>query len=393
MAPAIPATTTDALNELKSYDPSYKELDDHTAKESITSLANSAKNNTTVEESISENLANPSTKDKIIQEIIELAKQQAQIEKLFKDVDDKLVKIDDLHVSSALRPNWLVLRTRYRKLVRDSKTKASELSSFSQSFAAVLIPSIIALKNDPDREKKVKEILDVYITEVDQRKNEAQAISDSFTTLKDDLHSYTNSFSDFAKSKKADLENQQTDLQNRLIELQGELKKYNTMITMFGITLGVSLFAGAIGGVLLFTPLAPFAIFVIGFSALAALGSLAGLIYALVEKNKTESEINSVNKQLEDIAAQLETIASASATLKTVSPQVESIIQSLEGFNKIWDWIVGELVKVKADTERAESFIKLAVALELQLTQIQNNWNSLAEVLDAYVANIISTDD
>lgn len=71
-------------------------------------------------------------------------------------------------------------------------------------------------------------------------------------------------------------------------------------------------------------------------------------------------------------------------------PQVESIIKTLDGFNNIWDWIGGELVKIKADVERTENLISISIALEKQLQGIQLNWNSLSEVLDAYVANIIS---
>lgn len=114
---------------------------------------------------------------------------------------------------------------------------------------------------------------------------EANRISDSFTTLQDSLHDYTSRFRTFAEQKTSDLKDEQARLEQELISLQGELKKYETMITAFGIALGTSIFTGLVGGVMLLTPLAPLGIFVVGFSILAGLGSLSGLIYALVKQN------------------------------------------------------------------------------------------------------------
>jgi hypothetical protein len=88
--------------------------------------------------------------------------------------------------------------------------------------------------------------------------------------------------------------------------------------------------------------------------------------------------------------AEQEKISKANGMLKNIPSKISSIIQLMAGFNSIWDWIVGELIKIEADVHRAEKFIKIWKVLEKQLNSIQQNWNDLSDVLDAYVANIIT---
>jgi predicted O-linked N-acetylglucosamine transferase (SPINDLY family) len=163
MPPKVPDNVDEAVEQLKAFDPSYAEQNEETAKTSINNLiaaASDPEKQENIGESASENLADPSTKDKIKQLIIQLAKDQSTIEALFQEIADILRKIDELQVSDKLLPDWISIRDTYRQLVKQSKEQASNLSSFAKSFATVLLPSIIDNKDDPDT---VKSILDVYI--------------------------------------------------------------------------------------------------------------------------------------------------------------------------------------------------------------------------------------
>ncbi|KAJ3723598.1 hypothetical protein DFJ43DRAFT_1041925 [Lentinula guzmanii] len=261
----------------------------------------------------------------------------------FQNIASELSFIDNQNlVPSApkFEPQWQELSQQWTNVLWASRTAASNIVAVCTEFTAVIMPAIANITDGEIPIHEAVEILNDFLSEVEDQHQGSQSISDGFTSLIGALTNFTESFTGYAgKLTESDEQTIQEELQTEITALTANIKQLQIEMGAVGAALGASVFVDA--GLLYVFP--EFSPVIVGAGLAAVGGSAIGFGLLETELESDYSQRSSDQNQIDTLQEQLATIAQVNATLDSVKSQVDTMSGQLNVSTVIWNAVTSDI--------------------------------------------------
>ncbi|KAB5592146.1 hypothetical protein CTheo_4411 [Ceratobasidium theobromae] len=366
--------------------------------------------------------AHPDTSTILLKQVTDLGDGAKQVYDAFNKVSTGLAEVDENNYTDEhgkplkkLKSEWDSYRERFIRLVWSSRDCAIETGAYALDFIRDYLPAIeeaieIA-KKDPTKWDSLITPLKADLKKFSEKPNPAQARSprpvppnhDPFTIaqahsqdfldLRDQISAFASTFASFAKFKEGELKGKIPALNAAIDALNRQMEEYSGIINKLGIAMlatrvGTALIAaglvaclGPLGGI-------P-AVIVMGAGTIAVIGEGAALYVYMYKKSETNNELKAKVVERDGLLADLKHLQGLQTKLQGQSTNVNTIISNLDKFANIWSSVaasageVGELLK-SAATPDTESFL----IVKNQVTLLKESYSNIYKELSLYTTHV-----
>ncbi|KAJ6528330.1 hypothetical protein DFH09DRAFT_160940 [Mycena vulgaris] len=325
----------------------------------------------------------------------EFASSAIGIDARFGQIGTQLAAIDaqNLNNGTLFAPTWKKITQGWTNILWDSQATATNTAAYCTQFTANIMPIVVQLNTPLPTgvgTALAGAILANYSAMAAHLEAEAQAMSDAFTVLRNNVTAFTSTFASFAVNEKAADKVMIDNLQGNITVLVAQLNSLDIKIGLLALALSLT----AVGTPVVASVVTSWAKRIVAAGVVAAIGEL-------VEWNNLENEQDAVHGQLATaqnqialLEAQLPAISAANYSLETIAATAETIATQLIGFNQIWNAVRSDAVQVQSYLNTLNSNSTLARQPAIYWgtrNHVPCTYEAIASALDSYAAGIANS--
>ncbi|KAF8151592.1 hypothetical protein B0H34DRAFT_678184 [Crassisporium funariophilum] len=313
-----------------------------------------------VHTAVTDHVAEPATREVIMEELKKLAKTVMGIETDFAtillhmvQIDEKGIILDKENKVVLYAPKWEVLHQEYTALVNESQSTANKVSSRINALTTVILP---ILKGDYQLAQKQKS-LDGYIKSLEAFQKDAEENAKRFLRLRQRVDAFRIDLKQTVSDQSTVLEAEIKVIDEKIAKLQADLDATSgffagcwevlklagpNLAKSAGATLGA---AGAVGtiaataGLAAMAPIAGVGILIAGLGALGY-SIFGGVRDRANQREAKMNEITDLKEQREQKALRLQQLKEVMEELKELDVVFDRMIDRLGAMQGIWRMLV-----------------------------------------------------
>ncbi|KAF5964099.1 general substrate transporter [Fusarium coicis] len=345
-------------------------------------------------EKVQKDLTDPATLELFKAAARDAVKAYKELDQKFASIYTELAKIDsdnNLTSTEQFLPKFENIQNSWRKVLKDSRTLAADVSVYAKSFDTTIIPVVADATLDA---KSKLAIIDAAKQNTEGYHGRADDIKTRLEKVVDDFLKFTGEFGKWGQKAEGDINNQIKTAQKQQQDLLDHLRSLQKRFIGFGVGAGIGV-ALIIGGFFA-GPLAPL-FWVAGGIITAGFG--IGLIATGIDYSNTKNALDAKKKEIESLNTKVKSIQSARTTLQnTLNDDVAYIKDHMNAITGVWGALMDDTEQIKKWIESGESFEKidsLPPALKInvvgnQLSTAVALYTKIGEYLSEYSSGMIN---
>lgn len=170
-------------------------------------------------------------------------------------------------------------------------------------------------------------------------------------------------------------------------QIKADIATKNKIITAAGITAGVSVFIGAVGGVLT-AAFGPLGLIVVGLGVIGFTAGIITIIVASVEIKRLQAELTAKTQQMDQLTQRANTLTQVQAQVNDLIELSSAAQTGVQTILDAWSLLTTDLSQVVDEIEKAEGDLDRNMLLEVRadINRAQEEWTSTVELARKFTA-------